>query len=477
MTNQDIETFFAVLDHGTMTAAAEALFITQPSLSARLRALEDEVGAPLFHRGKGLRRITLTDAGQHFLPLARRWQNLLAETQTFAAAEKREFLHVIAAYTANQYILPPVYQRFLERELPVNLWVESMRTDQAVSAVARGDADMAIVDGSLHYDLQIEAKPLFREGFFLVVPKTVALTEPVEATTLHVQDEILIYGQPEILQWHDYWFGVDARPLLYADTPQLAETLPACGKRWSIIPAGATEPYLRMFSKWRASHGIDGADSTDRDASVPPDRHITRTKRRIGMAQLYFKYGAMGSSKTANALMARFNYEERGQETLLVKPRLDTRDGDHMVYSRIGLKHPCIYFDEMRAMPEDELKKYACIIIDEAQFLTKEEVFYLVHLVDDCNIPVICYGLRADFKGDLFPGSYHLLVLADKLEEVKTICWCGKKAAFNARFDDTGHVVKEGAQVVLGANDKYIGLCRRHWMAGDLGPDFDIHKV
>ena len=519
MTNQDIETFFAVLDHGTMTAAAEALFITQPSLSARLRALEDEVGAPLFHRGKGLRRITLTDAGQHFLPLARRWQNLLAETQTFAAAEKREFLHVIAAYTANQYILPPVYQRFLERELPVNLWVESMRTDQAVSAVARGDADMAIVDGGLHYDLQIEAKPLFREGFFLVVPKTVALTEPVEATTLHVQDEILIYGQPEILQWHDYWCGVDARPLLYADTPQLAETLPACGKRWSIIPAGATGPYLRMFSNVQVLHlahppaertfylvtpkgralsaaaetllddlrtqiqhvegitGIDGADSTDRDASVPPDRHITRTKRRKAMAQLYFKYGAMGSSKTANALMARFNYEERGQETLLVKPRLDTRDGDHMVYSRIGLKHPCIYFDEMRAMPEDELKKYACIIIDEAQFLTKEEVYYLVHLVDDCGIPVICYGLRADFKGDLFPGSYHLLVLADKLEEVKTICWCGKKAAFNARFDENGHVVKEGAQVVLGANDKYIGLCRRHWMAGDLGPDFDIHKV
>lgn len=107
---------------------------------------------------------------------------------------------------------------------------------------------MAIVDGALHYDLQIEAKPLFREGFFLVVPKTVALTEPVEATTLHVQDEILIYGQPEILQWHNYWYGVDARPLLYTDTPQLAETLPACGKRWSIIPAGATEPYLRMFS-------------------------------------------------------------------------------------------------------------------------------------------------------------------------------------------------------------------------------------
>ena len=165
------------------------------------------------------------------------------------------------------------------------------------------------------------------------------------------------------------------------------------------------------------------------------------------MAQLYFKYGAMGSSKTANALMARFNYEERGQETLLVKPRLDTRDGDHMVYSRIGLNHPCIYFDEMRAMEDSVLQRYACIIIDEAQFLTKDEVYYLVHLVDDCGIPV------------------------------KTICWCGKKAAFNARFDAAGHVVKEGAQVVLGANDKYIGLCRRHWMAGDLGPDFDIHAL
>ena len=107
------------------------------------------------------------------------------------------------------------------------------------------------------------------------------------------------------------------------------------------------------------------------------------------MAQLYFKYGAMGSSKSANALMARFNYEERGQETLLVKPRLDTRDGDHMVYSRIGLKHPCIYFDEMRAMADADLQRYACIIIDEAQFLTKDEVFYLVHLVDDCGIPVL----------------------------------------------------------------------------------------
>ena len=188
------------------------------------------------------------------------------------------------------------------------------------------------------------------------------------------------------------------------------------------------------------------------------------------MAQLYFKYGAMGSSKTANALMARFNYEERGQKALLVKPRLDTRDGDHMVVSRIGLTYPCIYFDELQSMSVMELQQNACVIVDEAQFLTKDGVMYLVSLVDDLDIPVMCYGLRADFKGDLFPGSEALLVMADKLEEVKTICWCGKKALCNARFDESGHVIKEGEQVVLGANDKYIGLCRKHWKEGNLGP-------
>jgi thymidine kinase len=190
------------------------------------------------------------------------------------------------------------------------------------------------------------------------------------------------------------------------------------------------------------------------------------------MAQLYFKYGAMGASKTANVLMARFNYEERGQQTLLVKPRMDTRDGDHMVASRIGLSYPCIYFDELKQLTIMELQQNACIFVDEAQFLTREEVMHLVYLVDDLEIPVICYGLRADFKGELFPGSEALLAWADKLEEMKTICWCGKKATFNARFDSTGKVLKEGEQVVLGANDQYIGLCRKHWRSGDLGPDF-----
>ncbi len=194
------------------------------------------------------------------------------------------------------------------------------------------------------------------------------------------------------------------------------------------------------------------------------------------MAQLYFRYGVMGSSKSANALMARFNYEERGQKALMVKPQLDTRDGEHIVRSRIGLTYPCVYFHELQAMEDAEIRAYDCIIVDEAQFLTKEEVHFLVHLVDDFNIPVLCYGLRTDFKGELFPGSYELLVMADKIEEVKTVCWCGKKATFNARFDENGVVLKEGAQVVLGANDKYIGLCRRHWMEGNLGPGFRVRS-
>ena len=190
------------------------------------------------------------------------------------------------------------------------------------------------------------------------------------------------------------------------------------------------------------------------------------------MAKLYFRYGVMGSSKTANALMVRYNYEERGQEALLVKPEIDQRDGAKFVASRMGLSHPCIYFSEMRSMDEAALKRYACVIVDEAQFLSREEVRFLVHIVDDWNVPVICYGLRADFSGQLFPGSQELLATADIIEEVKTICWCGKKATCNARFDKDGKVLREGEQVVLGANDQYIGLCRKHWREGNLGPDF-----
>ena len=180
----------------------------------------------------------------------------------------------------------------------------------------------------------------------------------------------------------------------------------------------------------------------------------------------------MGSSKTANALMVRYNYEERGQVALLVKPEIDQRDGAKFVASRMGLSHACIYFSELVVMPEEQVRSYACVIVDEAQFLSRDEVQYLVRVVDDWNVPVICYGLRADFSGQLFPGSQELLATADIIEEVKTICWCGKKATCNARFDENGTVLREGKQVVLGANDQYIGLCRKHWREGNLGPDF-----
>ena len=187
------------------------------------------------------------------------------------------------------------------------------------------------------------------------------------------------------------------------------------------------------------------------------------------MAKLYFRYGAMGSSKTANALMVKYNYEERGQRVLMTKPATDTRNGTHTVYSRCGLESSCVLFHEIT---EDMLKGIACLIVDEAQFLKKSEVEYLVHIVDDLGVPVVCYGLRADFRGDLFEGSMWLLAWADTIEEVKTICWCGKKAIWNARFDENG-IIKEGEQVVLGANEKYTSLCRKHWREGRLGPDED----
>ena len=189
------------------------------------------------------------------------------------------------------------------------------------------------------------------------------------------------------------------------------------------------------------------------------------------MAKLYFRYGVMGSSKSANALMVRYNYEERGQRALMVKPAIDQREGERVVNSRIGLNYACIWFEDLEKMSAGDIQAYQCIIVDEAQFLAHAQVDYLTEIVDVMNVPVICYGLRADFSGRLFPGSEALLACADIIEEVKTICWCGKKAICNARFDENGVVLKEGEQVVLGANSCYIGLCRKHWKAGDLGPD------
>lgn len=191
------------------------------------------------------------------------------------------------------------------------------------------------------------------------------------------------------------------------------------------------------------------------------------------MAKLYFRYGAMGSSKSANAIMARFNYLERGQSALMVKPRMETRDGDHIIKSRIGLQAPCSYMDELIKTDRNAIAGYDCIIVDEAQFLTRDEVLFLTGIVDELDIPVMCYGLRTDFQGNLFPGSDALMAYADKIEEVKTMCWCGRKATFNARLQD-GHVVKEGEQIVLGANERYIALCRKHWKSGQLNEEDDV---
>lgn len=189
------------------------------------------------------------------------------------------------------------------------------------------------------------------------------------------------------------------------------------------------------------------------------------------MAKLFFRYGAMGSSKTANALMVEYNYRERGKKAVLAKPKTDTRDGQNVISSRIGLVSPCILVEELEQMPDEKIKEYDCVIVDEAQFCNKSQVELFVHIVDDLNIPVICYGLRADFKNELFEGSMWLLAWADVIEEIKTVCWCGKAAKCNARFDENG-IVRKGSQVVLGGDSSYIALCRKHLREGNLGPNF-----
>lgn len=183
------------------------------------------------------------------------------------------------------------------------------------------------------------------------------------------------------------------------------------------------------------------------------------------MAKLYFRYGAMGSSKTANAVMVQYNYRERGREVLMLKPRLENRDGATIVRSRCGLEAQCRYVEDLDQI---SLEGIECVIVDEAHFLTRAQVLRLVDIVDERDIPVICYGLRTDFRGELFEGSRELLCWADTIEEIKTVCWCGKKATFNARVNN-GKIVREGEQIMLGGNSTYISLCRRHWKSGELG--------
>ena len=187
------------------------------------------------------------------------------------------------------------------------------------------------------------------------------------------------------------------------------------------------------------------------------------------MAKLYFKYGAMGSSKTAQALITKYNYEENDMKVWLIKPSADTRDGAAIIRSRIGLEAKC----EIATPDTDIYERFratqmgACdvIIADECQFLTVEQIDQLRAIVNDFSVPVLCFGLRTDFQTKLFPGSLRLMELADCIEEIKTMCDCGAKATVNARISD-GYIVTEGAQVVLGGNDCYIAMCHRCYIHG-----------
>ena len=188
------------------------------------------------------------------------------------------------------------------------------------------------------------------------------------------------------------------------------------------------------------------------------------------MAKLYFCYSTMNAGKSTMLMQASYNYHERGMRTVILIASFDDRAGVGKVSSRIGLEADAIAFHPGDDLFErlDRLHReapLACIFIDEAQFLEKDQVWQLAHVVDRLDIPVMAYGLRTDFRGQLFPGSHELLAIADELREVRTICHCGRKATMVARLDSEGKVIREGAQIDIGGNDKYVSYCRRHWEA------------
>ena len=186
------------------------------------------------------------------------------------------------------------------------------------------------------------------------------------------------------------------------------------------------------------------------------------------MAKVYFYYAAMNAGKSTVLLQSSYNYHERGMRTLLFIPAVDTRGGGGRIESRIGLHSSAVTLDAQddllnQVRTEHAKQPVACVLIDEAQFLTPAQVWQATDIADTLNIPVLCYGLRTDFQGKLFPGSGALLALADELTELKTICHCGRKATMNLRLGPDGRAVKEGAQVEIGGNDRYVAVCRRHF--------------
>ena len=192
------------------------------------------------------------------------------------------------------------------------------------------------------------------------------------------------------------------------------------------------------------------------------------------MAQLYYRYSTMNAGKSIDLIKVAYNYEERGQTVLALIPAVDDRYGVGVITSRIGIQRDALIIkDDTNIlelfMRENSKKKIDCVLIDECQFLKKHHIQELVEIVDSCDTPVLCYGLKNDFRNELFEGSYYMLVYADKIEEIKTICWCGRKATMVARIVN-GKIERTGEQVVVGGNDMYVSLCRKHYNDGRLGP-------
>ncbi len=193
------------------------------------------------------------------------------------------------------------------------------------------------------------------------------------------------------------------------------------------------------------------------------------------MAQLFFKYSTMNAGKSLEVLKVAYNYEERNKKVLLLSPLLDAETGTARIKTRLGLEREAIAVSEDTNilevfLKENQQKKVDCVIIDESQFLLKHHVEEIVEIVDSCNTPVLAFGLKNDFKNELFEGSYYLLVNADKIEEIKTICWCGRKATMIGRVED-GRIIKQGEQKVIGGLDLYVPLCRKHYNDGRISPN------
>ena len=193
------------------------------------------------------------------------------------------------------------------------------------------------------------------------------------------------------------------------------------------------------------------------------------------MAQLYYRYSTMNAGKSIELIKVAYNYEERGKRVLTLAPSVDDRYGMGLITSRIGLQREAVIVNDDTNILDlfierNDDKKIDCILLDECQFLKKHHVEELAEIVDSYDVPVLAYGLKNDFRNELFEGSYYMLIYADKIEEIKTICWCGRKAIMVARVVD-GKIIKQGKQIQIGGNEMYVSLCRKHYNDGRTGPD------